>query len=81
MEQNRYKHNSGAWVVHEGLQNNPDIKIQLEQVCKCIQEAKSNNKRHLADSALILNSLSERLEAISKELFKRHEFEKKNGVK
>jgi len=81
MKQNRWEHKSGCWVVHEGLQNHKDIQDEIDAISKEIQEVISNESRHLSDSALILGDLSKKLNKISKELFKRHDVEKKNGVK
>lgn len=81
MKENRWKHKNGFWVVHEGLQNNKDIQSKLEKISKELDEVILNEGRHLSDSALIVGLISKKLDKISKELFKRHDVEKKSGVK
>lgn len=81
MNQNRRQTENGTWIVHEGLQNHPDIKEELENLSIEMNDVALNKTRHLSDSAIIIADISDRLNEVSKKLFNLHDTEKKEGVK
>lgn len=67
-------------VVHEGLQNNPDIKRRLEVLRRKLT-GRINSSAHLSDIALSIDFIANDLKTISKELFALHKTEQAMSIK
>lgn len=64
-------------IVHEGLQNNPDLKKKLLDIADEVNTIANNDSSHLSDVGAIVCFLGIRMKEIGEELFRRHETEQK----
>lgn len=83
MEQNRRfitndKTGKRFLVVHEGLQNHPDVRGTIEFLARDLLKTALNKNNHLANIGLRLASIANSINETSKECFRLHEIEKRS---
>lgn len=67
-------------VIHEGLCNSPVIKNKLIELANKLLSDSENTESHLADIGLSVSFTVAELQKLVDDIFKKHAFEKKNGI-